>query len=136
MGVNAGWADASQQIMICEVIAPWTWPEYRSTAEEMFDQIRLLNHPVATLIDVKRVGKLPPGNLLKELQYIEAILPANVFASVIVGAPYVVTSFMNILTRIRPKAKAIALYANSVDEAITMVQARREKLVQQSQSQS
>lgn len=133
MGIHSEWADASHQIMISTFQPPWTWEEFHNSANNTFSQIRDLGYPAATIIDVNRIGRLPAGNLLNELQYIDSMMPPNVFASVIVGAPYVVSAFMNILTRIRPRAKAITYFANSIDEAKTLIQKRQQELSQEKQ---
>ena len=126
MGVHFEWDDDSKQILIMHIEAPWTWEEYRLLVNETFDQIAALNHPVATIADVSRLGQLPPGNFLGQLQYVESHMPKNVYASVLVGAPYIVTTFMNVLMKIRPNAKALAMFASSIDEAKALLQQRQQ----------
>ena len=128
MGIRVEWSDANHQTYLFHLEAPWTWPEYRAVADQVFTEIRNTDHPVATIVDVTRVKSLPKGDVLSHLQYIESTMPSNVFASVLVGAPYIVTTFMNILTRLRPNAKRIALFAKTMEEAQTLVQQRREQI--------
>ena len=128
MGIRSDWSDDRQQLMIITIQSPWTWEEFRSMANQAFVEIQSTDHPVATIMDVSQIGKLPSGNFLGHLQFVDSSMPKNVFASVLVGAPYVVTSFMNILTRIRPTAKEIAFFATSFDEAKALVERRYQAL--------
>jgi hypothetical protein len=131
VGIRAEWADANHQIYLFTIEIPWTWQEYRATADQAFGDIGQVDHPTATIVDVSQIKKLPQGDVLSNLQYIESLMPSNVVASVIVGAPYIVTAFMNVLTRLRPKAKRIALFARTMEEANTLIQQRFEQIGQE-----
>ena len=117
MGCTYKWADDSHLIMDLLVEAPWTWDEYNSLLNEVFPILKNLNKPCAVTVDVSRVGKLPPGNALSYLGRAEKLMPINLFASVIVGAPYIVTIFIDIMTRTRPHSRHATRFAKTVAEA-------------------
>jgi hypothetical protein len=124
MGIQYDWTDRDQGIVLFTIESPWTWDEYREVADSAFGVISKIRNPIATIVDVRRVGKLPPGRPLEELKRIEAQMPENVFASVVVGAPYIVMSFMNILMQMRPRANSVALFAGSIAEAQALIEKR------------
>jgi hypothetical protein len=51
-------------------------------------------------------------------------MPANVFASVVVAAPYAVSVFMNILMKLRLHAKVLAVFTQTMAEAHEKIYAR------------
>ena len=55
-------------------------------------------------------------------------MPGNVFASVVVAAPYGVMMFMNMLMKLRPRAKVLAAFTQTMAEAHTKIYARYEEL--------
>lgn len=128
MPVRCEWADSRHQICHFYLDTPWTWAELRVVGDAMFEEIRGLDHPVATIVDVSRVKGVPKGDILSNLQHVDAQMPSNVFASVVVGAPRVIIAFMNVLIRLRPSAKRIALFARTLDEAHLLVQQRLEQM--------
>ncbi len=117
MGCKYAWADDSHLIMDAYVEFPWKWPDYDSMTSEMFDLIRLENHPCATVVDISHMGGIPRGNVMGSLTRMENLMPDNVFASAVVGAPYMAMVFLDILFRIRPRARSRALFTNTIDEA-------------------
>jgi hypothetical protein len=92
MGIRTEWADDSQQILYFYVEAPWTWEEYRAKTDQVFSQIRSVNHLVGTVVVAYGIKTWPRGNVIQHLQYVEAFMPPNVCASVVVGASYLVTA--------------------------------------------
>lgn len=129
MGVRYEWADDSHRIIHFHVEVPWTWKEYNALTAEVMPMLTELKHPCATVVDATKMGTLPKdGNILQILMRVEREMPENVFASAIVGAPYVVTVFMNILIKLRPRAKRMALFVNTMEEAHAQIMARYKQL--------
>ena len=129
MGVRYEWADEHQIIMNVYLEHPWTWAEYNVMMETLLPMLRELKHPVATAVDCKKMGALPKdGNVLTILMNVEKSMPANVFASVVVAAPYVVSVFMNMLMKLRPRAKVLALFTQTMEEAHQKIYARYNEL--------
>ncbi len=128
MGCRHEWSREYEMILHIYVEAPWTWEEFMEDAIVSFAAMRMYEKPCATVVDVSRLGSLPKGNALTYLTEIDRQMPDNVFASVMVGAPYMVNVFMDILTNIRPRAKRIALFTRTMDEAYEKIQARYEKM--------
>jgi len=125
MGVRYEWADDTKLIMNLYLEQPWTWKEYNAMTDEVMPVLRELNHPCATVVDVRRMGALPrDGNVLQILLGVERTMPENIFASVIVGAPYIITVFMNMLMKLRPRASRLALFANTMEEAHARIHER------------
>ena len=128
MGCRNQWADDTHLIMDIYIEAPWTWDEFMSLARQTFTTIQAEGKPCATTVDVTQIGAFPKGNVLGYLTQVEKMMPADVFASVIIGAPYMVTVFMEIMMRIRPRAQRIALFAKTHEEAREKVMERYAKL--------
>jgi hypothetical protein len=128
MGCRNEWADDTHLIMDLFVEAPWTWAEFMNHAEQTFSTIKAMGTPCATTVDVSRMGSLPKGNVLGYLTQIEKQMPNNVFASAVIGAPYMVSVFMDIIMRMRPRAQRIALFAKTREEAHEKILERYAKL--------
>ena len=125
MGVRYAWADERQIIMNVYLEHPWTWKEYLAMMDILLPLLRGTNHPCATIVDCTNIGRLPSdGNVLSILMNVEKSMPPNVFASVIVAAPYGVGVFMNMLMKMRPRAKVLALFTKTASEAETKIYAR------------
>jgi C4-dicarboxylate-specific signal transduction histidine kinase len=124
MGCRNEWADDSHIVMEIYIEAPWTWEEFMSQAQQTFAVIKAHGKPCATTVDVSRIGAMPKGNVLRHLSEIESQMPENVFASVVIGAPYMVSVFMDIIIRMRPRAQRIALFAKTREEAHEKIQER------------
>ena len=129
MGVRYEWADDRQIIMNVSLEYPWTWNEYLDMMAVLMNILRETKHPCATTVDCTHMGALPKdGNVLSILMNVERSMPPNVFASVIVAAPYGVGVFMNMLMKMRPRAKVLALFTPTIAEAHAKINARYEKL--------
>ena len=129
MGVRYEWADDRQIIMNVVLEYPWTWNEYMDTIETLLPILHDTKHPCATIVDCTQIGTLPrDGNVLSILINVERSMPSNVFASVVVAAPYGVGVFMNMLMKMRPRAKVLALFTPTVAEAHAKINARYDKL--------
>src|SRR5215470_14956254 len=83
VGIRTEWADSNHQRYVFTIEAPWPWQEYRAIADQAFSDFRQVAHPIATIVDVSQIKKLPQGDVLSNLQYIESQMPSNVVASVI-----------------------------------------------------
>lgn len=128
MGCRYEWADDSHLIMNITIEAPWTWEEYNDLTNELFPLVQSTGKPCATTVDVTNMGSIPKGNVLMQLTRAESMMPDNVFASALVGAPYAVTVFMDILMRIRPRARRLTLFARTLPEAHERIRAMYAKL--------
>ncbi len=129
MGVRYEWADDRQIIMNVTLEYPWTWNEYLEMMKVLMPLLHDLKHPCATVVDCSKMGTLPKdGNVLSILMNVEKNMPSNVFASVIVAAPYGVGVFMNMLMKMRPRAKSLALFTPTMAEAHAKIYARYDKL--------
>lgn len=121
MGIQFQLEEPDLTICYATFQAPWTWGEYDTTLDRMMERIRVLPHPVATVVDLTDVGRLPVGNVLMHLRRTDEMMPENIDISVLVNAPYAVTTFMSILMRVRPHVRTMTRYARSLDEARALV---------------
>ena len=121
MGIRYQLAEPDQGICYVTLEAPWTWAEFDAIVDDLRARINAIPHPVATIVDVTQVGRLPTGNVLMHLRRTDEMMPKNIDLSIMVNAPYAVTTFMSILMRVRPHVKTMTRYAHSVDEARAMV---------------
>lgn len=121
MGIRVEVDSADQDIYHINFDVNWTWEDFDASVDEMTEYAQNLPYPVALIVDVSRVGRLPKGNILMHLRRTDMMLSNNVKLSVLVNAPHAVTTFMSILMRVRPRAKSITRYARSFEEARTLV---------------
>jgi hypothetical protein len=129
MGVRYEWADDRQIIMNVYLEYPWTWAEYNAMMATLMPMLGDLKHPCATVVDCSHMRTLPSdGNVLHIFLNVEKMMPANLFASVIVAAPQLVGVFMNILMRLRPRAAVLALFSPTMAEAHEKIYARYQEL--------
>jgi len=129
MGIRYEWADDSQLIMNIYLEFPWTWAEYNEMVGIIMPMLRDLGHPCATVVETSRIGSVPKdGNALQILMNVEKMMPDNVFASAVVGSPYGIRVFMNILMKLRPRARSIAIFTKTMEEAEEKIKARYREL--------
>lgn len=125
MGIHYEWLNERQEIMLFYLEAPWTWDEYEILGPQMAEEITRRGIPIANIVDVSKMGYLPPGNVLFHLQKAGKTMPDNLFASAIVGAPYGATVFMDILMRLQPQHKQRMFFVKTMDEALERIEQRR-----------
>ncbi len=129
MGVHYEWDDDRQIILDIQLQAPWTWTEYRAIMKDLMPMLRDLNHPVATTVDCSQMGPFPKDDsVLNVLKEVEDMMPDNLFASGIVAAPIAASMFMNILMKIRPRAKRLAFFTQTIKGAHEQIYARYAEL--------
>ena len=122
MGIHFTWDDPNRQDALLIVIQhPWTWQEYDDSADQAFALLAQQQHPVANIVDVTRAGKLPLGNPLPHLRHVYRMMPANMTASVVVGASPSIRLFVNVLTGIYPRAKSLAHFTTTMEEARAII---------------
>ena len=129
MGCRTEWEDDDHLIMDLYIEAPWTWVEFMTQVEATFSELKALKNPCATSVDISHIGTLPKGNVLRYLTEVENMMPENVFASALVGAPYSITVFMDIMMRMRPRAKRIAIFAKTSQEAHEKIREKYAKMI-------
>jgi hypothetical protein len=129
MGVRYEWDTESDYIVKIYLETPWTWTEYEGVVHSLMATLREMGKPCATIVDVTKFGSLPrDGNIIQILMRVDRTMPDNLFASALVGAPYGVTIFMNMLTKLSPHAKRLAIFTSSMEEAYEKIQARYEEV--------
>ena len=122
MGIRYEWRN---DIVVFTMEVPWTLQEYDRMAQEMMNEIAQIDRPVANIVDVSKMGAIPPGNPLWHLQKVARSMPSNLYLSILVGAPYGLTIFMDILFRLQPESKQKARFVNTIDEAIALIEKRK-----------
>lgn len=137
MGVRYEWANEQHIIMNIYIEFPWTWKEYNAMMDVLMPMLRDTNRPCATAVDSSKLGSLPKdGNFLQILFNVDKLMPENVFASVVVAAPYGVMLFMNMLMKMRPHAKRLALFTRTMPEAHEKIYARYQELYPESAAET
>lgn len=126
MGLHYQLSAPDQEICYITFEAPWTWDEYDVMVDNLLECISAIPRPVATIVDVTHMGKLPSGNVLMHLRRTDEMMPENVDLCIIVNASYAVTTFMSILMRVRPHVKDMLRYAASLDKAKAILEEFRQ----------
>jgi hypothetical protein len=127
VGLRYEWADETHLIMNLYMEAPWTWDEFHATSKEVYGILGKLDTPCATVVNIQKMGQIPKGNVLAHLGQLERTIPSNVFMSALVGAPYAATVFMNMFTKLRPRAKQITAFCLTMDEAHALIRKRHQE---------
>jgi hypothetical protein len=129
MGVSYEWTNLDHVVVHTYIEHPWTWDDYQLLFQKMMDEIRQENHPVATLVNISHMKSFPAGaNIMDNLRRIEAAMAPNVFGSVLVGAPHVAVSFMNVMMQLRPKSKELTLFSDTVQGGLALLAKRYQEL--------
>ncbi len=122
MGISYEWHN---DIPILTITAPWTWEDFHRVGQSMMDAIAQVDDSVANIIDVTRMGSIPTNNPLRHLQKAAQAAPPNLYLTVLVGAPYIVTVFMDVLFRIQPERKHKITFTKTLDVAVTLIGERK-----------
>lgn len=128
MGCRHDWGDEDHLIKHLYLEFPWTWDEYDLAAKTVYTELAAEKRPVATVVDISKMGRLPTGNAIAHLNLVERLIPDNMFVTVLVGAPHIAVVFMNIMMKLRPKAKKLTVFADTIAEAHEMVYERYAEL--------
>jgi len=129
VSVRYEWADDDQIILYIYVESPWTWAEYLDVSRTLKAVIDALDHPCATIVDATRYGSLPKdGNAIQILLRIDKLLSENIFASALVGAPYGVAVFVNMMMKLRPRLQGTTFFTQTLDEAHEIILARYQQI--------
>ena len=126
MGIQYEWDDPDKQdLMVFMIASPFSWEEYDAITDSVFVSLGQKPYPIATIVDVSNLHKLPPSNPLPHLQRVNQMMTKNVYASVVVGAARPVRLFMNVITGVYPHARGITWFAESMDAARTIIAKER-----------
>jgi hypothetical protein len=127
MGLQHHWFDPGQHIILVKITPPWTWTEYLATIQQVAEEIKHTNQSTAAIVDVSDIGGVPDGSILANIRAAGRLTPEQLDISVLVGAPLIITTFLNVLTRIDAGAKRRIHFAATIDEAVAMIHAHRAK---------
>lgn len=123
MSVQYQWHNPA--VLVITVKSPWDWDEYMGVAEAAFSEMAHHDGKLATIVDIHEMGGLPSGSMLNQLGRISKLLPENLDTSVLVGAPYIVNTFMSVFMRLSPRAERVTVFAATIEEALNLIQQRR-----------
>lgn len=125
MGVRYEWLDETVLILKVYLETPWSWTEYHEITRLTLPIMKDSQRPCATIVNALKMGALPrDGNPIRIMMNVVKNMPDNIFASVVVGAPYPVKVFMNAIIKVQPRAGRTAFFAETMDEAYAVVQKR------------
>jgi hypothetical protein len=129
VAVRYEWDNEDRIILYVYVEYPWTWKEYLETARVLKKIIDDLDHPCATIVDTTKFGSLPKdGNAIQVLLKIDKLLSDNIFATALVGAPYGIIVFLNMMMKLRPRLQDITFFTQTLDEARTKIFERYDQM--------
>jgi hypothetical protein len=128
MSFRYEWVDDDHIIMKLYIEAPWVWEDFHQAIKTMMPIIEATQHPVGLAIDVNKIGMLPRGNFIQHLIHSEQVTAKNLVSTVIIGAHYTITVFMNLVTKLRPDPKNPLRFTESPDEAYAIIRARCEEV--------
>jgi hypothetical protein len=136
MGVRYEWADEDVLILKVYLETPWTWAEYHEITRLTLPIMRDSQRPCATVVNAVKIGALPKdGNVIRIMMNVVKEMPDNIFASVVVGAPYPVKVFMNAVIKVQPRGGRTAFFAETMEDAYAIVHKRHAELYPASQDQ-
>lgn len=125
MGIQYTLEDRGYLIISLAIVSPWTWAEYHELLPKLIQIMETTAQPCATIVDATQIGNFPnDGNFLQTLLTVEKTMPTSMFASVLVGSPYILQVFMNMVMKLRPNAKRVTLFCPTITEAHEQIAAR------------
>jgi hypothetical protein len=128
MTIEGGWTDATQRNYCLRTKEGWTWEAYQTAIDTAVSAIQAVESPVAMIFDMSHGQGFPGGDILGNIRYLEDHIPPNVFASIVVGGPYIITAFTNVYIKLRPNAKQRVRFAKTIEEATAIAEQRFEQI--------
>ncbi len=125
MSIHFRWADEEQTLLLLTLEEGWTWAEYHDVVRQVSGMIRQLGHTVDIIVENTARVPFPSGSALSQLRQVVRILPDNIGVIVVVSPNPFVKTINNILFQLVPKVRQITELADTREEALAIVAARR-----------
>ncbi|MGF1507834.1 MAG: hypothetical protein ACFB51_22330, partial [Anaerolineae bacterium] len=122
---EAAWLDEQETIILVRVSQPWEWDQLDELVIRYHRWISVRPYGVAVLYDVRDVGPIRPGIILRARQYL-ASQPPNLTRVVIAGATRFMVDLMRIGARSIMRDHQVH-FTTTVEEAQQLIAALREQ---------
>jgi hypothetical protein len=121
MGIQAGWHDEGQTIILNTYDGEPTLADFYRATDESYALMSSQSHTVHEIIDLRNVKRLPP-NLLSGFRYAAGKTPSNQGVVVIIGLGTFMETLVRAASRIYPAATRSNYVAGSMEEAERIIQ--------------
>jgi hypothetical protein len=125
MNIRFRWADEEQTLVLLTLEDGWTWAEYHSLVRQISETIRQLGHTVDAVVEITSRAPFPSGSALSQLRQIARVLPDNIGVIVVVSPNPFVKTINTILFHLSPKLRQMVELADTREEALAIITARR-----------
>lgn len=134
MAVNVRWYDESQHILLYDFKGVWTLEEFSSAIDEakkLVEAESITRLDIITdLIDSEQQKGMNQGHVQVAMNRSYRILPKEQFYLAVVASPHRFVSIMiDMMRRIYPPMHHVRT-ANSVEDAMTVIQREREAMLE------
>jgi hypothetical protein len=136
MTIVTKWVDETQSIICHAYQVGWTLADFHAVVDLTYSMTMSVDQCVDTISDFTN-SKTSPGQLISASRHIEQKLPPYPHISVVVNPPTFVQVIVDVMTRLgrtADKNPVTVRFARSLDEAYTIIQDYRAKVVRQVRS--
>jgi hypothetical protein len=129
MKVSVSWDNDDKTAIRYDFEQGWTWSDFSAATVDGFALTRSVQHTVDSISYFKPGVELPP-NALFQFRKAMANAPKNRGVTVIVGGSLFIKTLVGAFSRIYPQLGQRLLLADSLEQARTLLSARRQAPVQ------
>lgn len=135
MTVTVRWLDEQQTIVLYELSEDWTWSELYPAFEQALDMEHSVQHRVDVILELPPLLGIPP-NAVSNIINIAQKQPANLRLSVFLTRRGYIKALLNVAAHLSPTVHDFYRFAETVDDAVALIEHDREIEKQQSATNS
>lgn len=124
MPIEVYWGNDEKTVMRFVFQKPWTWDDFYRAVDRHFVMLRGVDHLVYAITDVSQAGTIPPS-ALSHGRYYWKHWPPNLATIIIIGANPLFLAMDNLFHRLYGDGHSHLRYANSVEEALSIINSSR-----------
>jgi hypothetical protein len=128
MPITVRWDDVAHTRIFYTVTGAWTWEEFYSVYEDVYEMLDTVNHTVHAIADI-RDSKLLPSDTLTQMRRLTFQQHKNGGITIIITENRFAHTLFNILTGALRQAKAIFRMVHSPEEAYEVLAEHEAELV-------
>lgn len=99
MGIQIDWADEAKTAILEEFEGAWTWEEFYTVNQQIFDMIHSVNHTVHIIADLRRSGSLPPGKAITHAGKVLGKMPDNWGLQIVINNALLIDILVSVFTK-------------------------------------
>lgn len=130
MPITLAWDDDAKSIIRIDYHGVWQWTDFDQAIDESIGMAASTSQQVAIIINTLDGTRTPNGNSFSHMRRAMRLSPPNLTLTVTVGVrkgSFLKSAIMDIAFRFFPKAAERAAFADTVEEARTLIASRRQR---------